>query len=476
MNLKTKEIRGTYLGSLGGGLRVARKASRISRENPSSVVSLGRLGNYPFLKRLSSLGCRAPDLRQPFSTYEAFKKLYSFARFSKDNHLIVVQDIELRMRYEGLEYVLKSLPIGFLNRLISLRLNTVTISEIYERSGVVDHLLKVYDSLKMFRYARDSHQDGTLERLLGNPNSVGEEGLIPSIPFILKLSEVINDFLLDPEVKAAFYVAIFLHDLDKFISQDEHSENSYGLIRTHPQLRETLTEIFSAEQIGIIESVVRYHSTYADTVISKETDILAPYQILLSSPGDQEKKSLLNDLLYILSACDTNTYLPGLSHLANDRMEDLSELHTNIREAIQSGKSTKDIYRSWGKSRFRSWVKKESLALAEAELARIYPSAEEREQFYITLGSLKYVGLISTLRRELKGPKPRVRLLAWLCAHAQEDKKFEFQLQGKEGRWAGDQINIMNGLLGVPLNVEEIDKTLILKRKPDGLIEIIILI
>lgn len=511
--LKTKEIKGTYLGSLRGGLRAAHQASKISKEKPASLVPLERLGSYPFVKRLSSMGCQALDLSQPLSTYEAFKSLYSVARFSSDNRLMLTQDIESRMRKEGLEHVLKALPAGLLNRLASLRLNmqtsknpdligrsegasSVTVSEVYERLDIIGHIIEVYKSLQMFRNARALHERGQLEGLLrgrGNPSSVGEEGLIPSIPLILKFSDVINRFLSSPEVEAAFYTGIFLHDLGKFLSQAGHQENTYTLVRDNSQLRKILTDTFSPEQIKIIEITVRYHSLYTDVLVCKEVDILKPFQAIFSSFGNTIMRALANDLIFIHSTADTDAYLPGLSRLANDRMQDLAQVHADAHRTILTGKSlneieaqAEDLYRSWGNSRFKSWVigdtdtkegkDQASLALAQSELSQIYPTAEEREEFYPSLGSLKFVGLIFDLRKELKTPQERVRLLAWLCKHAKQNRenRFEFQIYREKGKWVGPQVDLMNELLADPLYMEKLDQTLRFNKKPDGLIEIII--
>lgn len=434
-----------------------------------------------------------------------FDRAYLAARTSR---CTPIHNIEARME----DFVLRTLPAGFFNRLFSIRLNmkessnpvlisrsggaaTISVSEVFKKLDITDHVLEAYKSLDFFRRSRELHQRGELENHLrgrGNPALVTEEGLVPSIPIILELSDIINKTLKDAAIEAVFYTAIFLHDIGKFISQTLHGENSFTLLRNNAEVVQALAEVFNPEQIALIQKLARYHSLYTDTMVTKEPHILGPYQAVLENP--RERQLLINDLLYIMGIIDTDAYLPGLSRLSNDCLADLQDLHKRIRQAIQEGKSVEDfetqadeIHRSWGKTRFRSWVTGEtdlkdgrveaSIAAAERELAGIFPSPQEREHFYLSLGRAKQVGLISDLRKELVDPQSRVRLLAWFSKKVEEygAVPYEFRIYREKGRWVGPEVELMRKLLArPPHHMERLDKTLLLKVQPNGAVEIVI--
>lgn len=492
---------------LTGGLRTAWRASSISKRAPSSFVPIDSLKPYPFTARLAQLGCQALNLSRPISTWAAFKGLYSVARSSEDNPIVVSYNIEARLRAEGLAHVVDALPAGLLNRLISIRLDlkessnpdlisrspgedTVTVAQVLVRLNILEHVIELYKSLDMFKNARVMLAGGSLKQALwgrGNPTSVGEDGLVPSIPLILQLSDKINNMLTEPQVESAVYAGILLHDLGKFLRQAFHFENTYTMLTNNPILKNILAENFTPQQIGIIQNIGRYHSVFTDTIVCKETSILKPYDAIMGDSCASSDMRRLNNLLYVISICDTDAYLPGMSRLSNDRLEEISQTHADIEAAIASGKALAEIkkdadsiYLSWGRARFNSWVLAEddikmkraenSQGIAREEITQMLGDQRTIVDFFKVIGALKHVGLIFDLRKELPDPISRARLLLWLYYYVKNSpcEKVEFQIYREKGKWAGPQVAALRKLLGNGFNINAVNAAFKAERKDDG--------
>ncbi|MFA5840566.1 MAG: hypothetical protein WC890_07995 [Candidatus Margulisiibacteriota bacterium] len=450
----------------------------------------------------------AEQLRETSLPREALRvldKAYLAAR-------IPAYDFEDRMSQEGLSFVLERLPSGLINRLASIRLDvsqsnnpmlraasagepTVTVFEAMEKLKITNHMLSLYHSLQLFRNARSLLAAGTLEKCLagkGNPAFVGEEGLVPSIPQILRVSDIINQRLADPQIEAVFFVAVYLHDLGKFLSQSFHPERTRELIKQNKKIRETLAETFTPAQLELIEVLVRFHSVFADMLL-KEPDVFLPFKACLNSSPEQRRQALINDLLLIMSTIDTDAYTPVISRLSNDRIIDLLAMHDQVSATIEAGKNTGDltsnpseILKDWGRSRFRSWVLGEtdikeglantSISTAERELMKVFPTDEEQERFYLLLGSPKHVGLIYDLRKELSTPETRAKLLIWFVSKIAEFGAipYEFRIHRENGKWCGPEVQIMRSMLASDMFMMQLDSTLQIKQLTTGGVEIVI--
>ena len=507
--MPAKLAEGLYRGSLRGGLRFALRASRISRQNPNRAVPLAELGSNPFAARLNELGVNALNLSRPHSTLEIFKGTYLTALLGKCNRFAVSYDIEQRFQAEGLGPVLETVPEGLLNRLLAIQLKmsesrhpllietrtglpaTTTVAKVFEKLDILDHTIEVFRSVEKFRDSRKLHSTGKLEaRLRENlyPNFVGKDGLSPSLPQILKLGDIAKNALSDRATSKVFYLAVLLHDIGKFVQQAGHPEFSYQIINGHRELKKCLREYLDPNQMEMLLSLVRYHSTYSDVSICKEADIRLPYQVVLAC----RTPALANDLLYILSLCDTDAFLPGKSRLTNERIEALARLHDQIRRSIEDKDEPKDlegrsrtILLPWGMARFNEWVTseadiknktlKDATSLAGIELASRLRYSEDRNDFFLALGSLKHVGLIFDLRKEIDDPALRTRLLIWLVRAAKRTgaEKFEFKIFRQNGRWTGPQVELLISLLRDDQFMTKLDQNLVLNSTPKGIVEIV---
>jgi hypothetical protein len=389
-----------------------------------------------------------------------------------------VYDLDRRLRSEGLGEFIRPLSPGLFNRIVSLELDlsesenpdlrqssagqtTVTVHDVMTRLNILDHTVEIYKSLQRFRSAS------------------------PASPEIAALLEKV---CAEPAVARAFYAAIMIHDLGKFTRQANHFEHTFQLIRNNRPLRSELAAALSPAELEITEVVARYHSLYSDTMICKERDILFPYRVVIESPLTPDRQLLVNDLLLAMSVLDTDAYLPGESRLTPERLAELWALRNGIRQAVEAGRSIADLAAStdtirldWGWRRFNSWVQAgddpgRDRELAQAELSRLLPAAEARRSFASRLGSLKFVGLIFDLRKELESPAARTRLLFWLCqlAEARQEDSFEFRLYREKGKWVGPQVGLLNELLKRPDYRQQLDETLKFQKNSDGVIEIIL--
>ena len=415
--------------------------------------------------------------------------------------------IESRLKAEGLTHVIASLPNGLLSRIEAIRIRmvdcqnpglqgrrTINIGEALSQLNTTDHVVEFYRSLQLFRSAEMLHAEGKLEPILrprGNYLSVGIEGLAPSIPIILELSETIRGLLSDPQIEAAVYAGIYLHDIGKFIRQSGHPINGLMLIDNYPQISIALEQHFTADQIKLVRACVAFHSLYSETIILKEADIQYFYRTILGSADTASAIKIFNNLFYALSICDTDAYQPGISRLDNSRLGDLALMHGDLNLMIERGEKAKDldaredeIRITWGTTRFRSWVvneaeqkggrAKESLEFAEAELARHFNTDAQRTEFYRTLGTPKLIGLIVDLRRELPGPVERARLLVWLYKLIEKTKheEFEFKIYREKSKWLGPQVGRLSTALQGTSFLSQLDSILRPEIKENGIVEI----
>lgn len=507
--MPVKLAEGLYRGSLKGGLRFALRASRISKQNPDRAVPLSNFGSTPFTARLNELGVNALNLSRPHSPLEIFKGTYLTARLGKCSRLAVSFDIEQRFRAEGLDRVLETVPEGLLNRLLAVQLKmsksrhpaligdraeaptTASIAMVFEKLDILDHTIEVFRSVEKFGNARQLLEAGKLGAELKvklYPDFAGKEGLASSLPQISKLGDLIQNALRDREISKVFYLAVLLHDVGKFVQQAGHPEFSYQLINGHKELKKCLREYLNPDQMEMLLNLVRYHSTYSDVAICKEADIRLPYQVALAC----RTPALANDLLYILSLCDTDAFLPGKSRLTNERIAALTMLHDHIQRSIEDKDGLREIEGRprailipWGMARFDEWVTsesdiknntvKDSASIAGIELNAQLGSLTDRDNFFLALGSLKHVGLIFDLRKEIPDPVLRTRLLLWLVRTAKRTgtEKFEFKIFRQNGRWTGPQVDFLTSLLKKDNFISLLDHILILNTTPKGIVEIV---
>jgi hypothetical protein len=395
-----------------------------------------------------------------------------------------VCDFEGRMKEEGLnEFLLgpnENEPWfypGDINRLLSVEIDlsrsenekivkafgTKGKTALYpalEKLGIIDHIIKVFLSLKRIAYAQEipvSKLAGVLSQRGDRDEPHDEAAGIGSEIHEFRLFSGIYNVLSKDPIFPAVILGTLLHDIGKFLETERHPEKGVDILKEISAL-----EIMTSEShLELVNNIVRFHSTFGDSVVTGEANP-ANIESTYKAYKDESSRNLLLDALLILGVADMDAVGGERGLLTPHKIKNLLRTHKAVITASDLTGLKKNMAEiglspeSWGNRLWDHWImrridSKSERARSKKEARKELVNYARRQTAMMRRGDLKArLGLMHNIwgmedvMNLIDNPRLRARLIIRIVELSKDMFRLKFRISRSILENQDKLLNILN--------------------------------